>query len=53
MAGLLRALETVPIRDGQVWGLGVGHDDSCSSLDGGGMPACTCEIVRLEARRAL
>jgi hypothetical protein len=39
-------------RAGQVWDLGVSHDDGCPSLKGGGMPACTCEIVGLEARRA-
>jgi hypothetical protein len=50
---LIRALtEFRAIRAGEVWSVGVDHDDSCSSLDGGGMPACTCETVRLEARRA-
>ncbi len=52
-AALLQAVsELRAARAGQVWDLGVSHDDGCPSLEGGGMPACTCEIVRLEARRA-
>jgi hypothetical protein len=39
-------------RAGQVWSIGVRHDDGCASLEGGGMPSCTCELVGLEARRA-
>jgi hypothetical protein len=50
---LVRALaEFRAIRAGQVWSVGVHHDDGCPSLEAGGMPACTCEIVHLEARRA-
>jgi hypothetical protein len=50
---VVRALaEFRPIRAGQVWSIGVCHDDGCPSLERGGMPACTCELVRLEARRA-
>jgi hypothetical protein len=50
---LLRALDEFhAIRAGQVWSLSVGHDDGCAALAGGGMPDCTCELVRLEARRA-
>jgi len=39
------------IRGGQVWSIGVGHDDGCPAMEFG-MPACTCEIVELVARRA-
>jgi hypothetical protein len=50
---LIRALaEFRAIRAGEVWSIGVGHDDGCPSLNHGGMPACTCELVRLEAKRA-
>lgn len=50
---VVRALEEFrTVLAGQVWSIGVGHDDGCPSLTGGGMPACTCELVRLEARRA-
>jgi len=49
---LVRALETLPIGRGQVSSLGVSHDDGCPSLTAGGMPACTCEVVHLEARQA-
>lgn len=49
---LVQALtEFRAIRVGQVWTIGVGHDDDCPALEHG-MPACTCEIVHLEARRA-
>jgi len=52
-AALLQAVsELRAARAGQVWDLGVSHDDGCPSLDGGGMAACSCEVVRLEARRA-
>jgi hypothetical protein len=52
-ASLIRALaEFRAIRAGQVWSIGVRHDDGCPSLGAGGMPACTCEIVQLEAKRA-
>jgi hypothetical protein len=40
------------IRPGEFWRLSVAHDDGCPSLEGGGMPGCTCELVRLEVRRA-
>lgn len=50
---LVRALvELRAGRAGQVWSVGVAHDDGCPSLEQGGMPACTCELVWLEARRA-
>ena len=50
---LVRALtEFRAIRGGGVWNIGVAHDTGCPSLEQGGMPACTCELVRLEARRA-
>ena len=48
---LVRALTTLPTGRGQVWSLGVSHDDGCPALTGG-MPACTCELVQLEARQA-
>ena len=52
-AALVRALaEFRAIRAGEVWSVGVGHDDGCPAIERGGMPACTCELVRLEARRA-
>jgi hypothetical protein len=52
-AALVRALsEFREFRRGEVWSVGVGHDDGCPSLEAGGMPACTCELVRVEARRA-
>jgi hypothetical protein len=52
-AALLRALDEFrQIRRGQVWSIGIAHDDGCPSLRGAGMPGCTCELVRLEARRA-
>jgi hypothetical protein len=37
---------------GEVWRIGVAHDNGCPALDGAGMPACTCELIQLEARRA-
>jgi hypothetical protein len=50
---MARALDEFrPVRAGQVWSLGVGHDEGCPALAGGGMVACTCELVTLEARRA-
>ena len=50
---LVRALaEFRAIRAGEVWRVGVGHDDGCPAIDVGPMAACTCELVRLEARRA-
>ena len=50
---LVRALaEFRAMRRGEVWSVGVGHDDGCPAIDTGPMAACTCEIVRLEARRA-
>jgi hypothetical protein len=51
-SALTRALLELPVSRGEVWTVGVGHDDGCPSLEGGGMPACTCEIVGVEARRA-
>ena len=45
-------LADLPVHAGQVWSIAVRHDDGCPSIERGGMPACTCEIVRLEARRA-
>jgi hypothetical protein len=41
-----------PFRRGDEWSIDVAHDDSCPALDGAGMPACTCEIIQLAARRA-
>lgn len=49
---LVRALRDLPIHAGQIWSIGVAHDDGCPALEQGGMPACTCELVWLEARRA-
>jgi hypothetical protein len=50
---LVRALAEVrAIRAGEVWSVGIGHDDGCPAIDTGPMAACTCELVRLEARRA-
>lgn len=49
---LVHALRELPVHGGQVWSLGVGHDDGCPAIDTGPKAACTCEIVRLEARRA-
>ncbi len=50
---LVQALDELrAIRAGQVWRIGVRHDDGCPAIDTGPMAACTCEIVRLEARRA-
>jgi hypothetical protein len=51
-SALVRALDNLPVHAGHVWSVGVGHDDECPSLVGGGMDACTCELVRVEARRA-
>jgi hypothetical protein len=51
---LVRALaEFRAIRPtGEVWIVGVGRDRNCPAIDTGPMAACTCELVRLEARRA-
>jgi hypothetical protein len=49
---LVRAVAELPVRAGHVWSIGIGHDDECPSLVGGGMRGCSCEVVRLEARRA-
>jgi hypothetical protein len=50
---VVRALEEFrAVRVGQVWSVGVGHDEGCPALVGGGMAGCTCQLVRLEARRA-
>jgi len=51
-AALLRALDDFHPPRGEIWRIGVSHDDGCPSLRGAGMRACTCELVRLEARRA-
>jgi hypothetical protein len=50
---LSRALaELHAVRAGQVWSVGIGHDDGCPALSGRSMSSCTCELVRLDARRA-
>ena len=49
---LVRALAPSPIRNGEIWSFAIQHDVGCPSLNAGGMAACTCEIVGLEARRA-
>jgi hypothetical protein len=41
----------MPVRPGEVWDTGIGHDDGCLALKGHGLRSCSCEIVRLEARR--
>jgi hypothetical protein len=48
--GALSDLHLIPA--GAIWSVSVGHDDGCP-VDEGGMSACTCEVVHLEARRAL
>lgn len=50
-AALAAAMKEAPIGAGQVWKLAAHHDGGCPSLEAAGMPACTCELVRLEARR--
>ena len=47
---LARALQVVSVR-GELWRVSVAHDDGCPAL-AGGLPACTCELVELIARRA-
>lgn len=52
-AALVKALaEFRTVRAGHFWRIAVSHDDGCPSLERGGMGACTCELVWLEARRA-
>jgi hypothetical protein len=52
-SALVEALKELrAVRTGQVWSVGIGHDAACPSLKDGGIPACTCEIIWLEARRA-
>lgn len=46
-----RAAERLPIGAGEVWDLAVHHDADCPAIGKGPMRACTCEIVRLEAKR--
>jgi hypothetical protein len=40
----------MPVRRGEVWDVGIGHDDGCPAMRHG-MDACDCEIVRVEGRR--
>jgi len=50
---LVQALaEFRAVRAGHAWNVGIAHDEGCPALKAGGMSACTCEIVQLEARRA-
>jgi hypothetical protein len=50
---LVRAIEEFrAIRRGHIWRLDISHDDGCAALAGRGMGACSCEVVRLEGRRA-
>lgn len=51
-AVLLTLAEFRAIRAGEAWRVGVAHDAGCPALTGGGLAACSCEIVVLEARRA-
>jgi hypothetical protein len=52
-SALARALLQLPVSGGEVWSIGVRHDDGCGSLEpGASMQVCSCEIVELEARRA-
>ncbi len=52
-AALLRAIQELQeVKRGQIWSVGVAHDDECPAVDVGPMSACTCEIVELTAKRA-
>lgn len=51
VTALLRALERMPVRRGQVWTTEVHHDDDCPAIATGPMAVCRCEIVELVARR--
>ena len=51
VTALLRALERMPVRRGQVWTTEVHHDDGCPALGTGPMHVCTCEVVEIAARR--
>lgn len=48
---IVRALSDLPVGVEEFWRIGVGHDDGCPAVDTGPMTACTCEVLRLEARR--
>jgi hypothetical protein len=42
--------DDIPVGAGEVWDLGIGHDDGCPAAKHG-MHACDCEIVSLRATR--
>lgn len=48
---LVRALEDAPVGAGEIWDIAVHHDAGCPATNGSSMPACTCELVRLDAAR--
>lgn len=48
---LRRAIEDLLAGTGQVWDFAVHHEDGCPALGSRSMAACTCELVRLEAKR--
>jgi hypothetical protein len=51
-AAIVRALRDLPLQAGELWDVGIGHDDECPSLASRRMDLCTCELVTLNARLA-
>lgn len=52
LRALLAAARALTGGETQLVTLGIGHDDGCPCVEAClPMPACTCEVVRLEARR--
>ena len=42
--------DDIPVRAGEIWDLGIGHDDGCPAMKYG-QHACDCEVVHLTATR--
>ncbi len=51
VASLTTAMLEMPVRPGEIWDLGIGHDDGCPALRWQRLDACDCEIVSLDGRR--
>ncbi len=51
VGNLTAALLEMPVHRGEVWDVGIAHDDGCPALRWQRLDACDCEIVELKARR--
>ena len=46
-----KALLSMPAGKGQVWEIGIAHDEGCGAVRHQRLDACDCEIVEITAER--